>query len=171
LSLTFASSSITVSLLLTGSRGGIAGNIFCFLAPMTTADFSEAGWSLLSFVRFGGRGGNDEGSYGGSLTALAEFPSIDIVLDTAVIEVLLDRPEFVDKLENVEGIDSLESRRIRRFSDCLRGGRAGDLRGGRAGDAREGSRGGSDGDFLGCGFTRSVYLVAGGGKTLLLPLF
>lgn len=96
------------------------------LYPGNAFDFSMSLYllSTSSFVRLGGSGGKVEGSKTGAFTRL---PSIEAVLECAVLAVPFDKADMEDIFEKVEEIDSLEAfLLIGRFSDGLLGGSAGE---------------------------------------------
>ena len=114
----------TVDVDLVPTRGILAFSTSCH--PGNAFDFSISLYlfSTSSFVRLGGSGGKDEGSKTGAFTRL---PSIEGVLECAVLAVPFDRADIEDMFEKVEEIDSLEAfLLIGRFSDGLLGGSAGE---------------------------------------------
>ena len=140
------------------------------LCPGNAFDFSTSWYrfSVSSFVRFGGNGGNVAGSKTGAFTLL--LISMEGILLVCVLAVPFDRADIDEMFEMVEETDSFEAFLL----SCSEG-----LRGGRAGDGwecffLEGSLGGgATAGFVGCATTWPVRMMfVGGGSTpsLLGPL-
>lgn len=114
----------TLDVDLVATRGILA--LSTSLYPGNTFDFSTSLYlfSTSSFVRLGGSGGKFEGSKTGAFTRL---PSIEVVLECAVLAVPFDKADMVEIFEKVEETDSMEAfLLICRFSDGLLGGSAGE---------------------------------------------
>ena len=120
----FTSIVATLDVDLVPTRGILALSTSCH--PGNAFDFSISLYlfSTSFFLGLGGSGGIDEVS---KRVALTRLPSIEGVLDCAVLAVPFDRAEIEDMFEKVEEIDSLEAfLLIGMFSDGLLGGSAGE---------------------------------------------